>query len=100
MEKDFMREKIRMVLRIAAHQQHKELCIGPFGAGPGILNPAPLIATMWREILFEEFQGVFSSVVFAIESAADSYLREGASTIFNAFKQEFDPSNIAKTTYR
>ena len=95
-----MREKMRTVLRIAAHQQHKEICIGPFGIGPGMLNPAPLVATMWREILFKEFQGVFSSVIFAIESAADSYLRKEASTVFHVFKKEFDPSNIVKTQYR
>ena len=99
-EKELMREKMRTVLQIAAHQQHKEICIGPFGIGPGMLNPARLVATMWREILFKEFPGVFSSVIFAIESAADSYLRKEASTVFDVFKKEFDPSNIVKTKYR
>ena len=95
-----MREKIRTVLRIAAYHQHKELCIGPFGVGPGIDNSAPLVAIMWKEILFEEFQGVFSSVVFAIERTVDSYLREDGDRIFRIFKAEFDPSNIVKTKHR
>ena len=100
MEKELMREKIRAVLWIAALHQHKELCIGPFGVGPGIDNPAPLVATMWREILFEEFQGAFSSIVFAIERTVDSYLRQDGERIFHIFKAEFDPSNIVQTMHR
>ena len=65
LEKQLMREKISAVLRIAAYHQHMELCIGPFGVGPGIDNPVHLVATMWRQILFEEFK-VFFPVLFLL----------------------------------
>lgn len=102
LEKEIMREKMRLVLRIAAHHQHEELCLGPFGVGPGFFNPVSLVATMWKEILFfdKEFQGAFSSVVFAIESGATSYLRKEAKSVLNVFEREFDASNVVKTNYR
>ena len=100
-ERDLMKEKMRTVLRIAAARHHYDLCMGAFGVGPGFRNPAPQVAFMWREILFSEseFQGVFSNVVFAIESATSGTSKDGL-TDHEIFKREFDPSNIVKTSYR
>ncbi|KAL8729164.1 MAG: hypothetical protein Q9166_004903 [cf. Caloplaca sp. 2 TL-2023] len=100
-EKVIMKNKMRCVLRIAAIHHHFDLCMGAFGVGPGFRNPPSQIASMWRSLLFEEaeFQGVFSNVVFAIETAAESSSRDGPSD-HDIFKKEFDPSNIVKTSYR
>lgn len=99
-EKDMMKEKMRGVLRIAAHHHHYDLCMGAFGVGPGFRNPAAQIASMWRSLLFEEaeFQGVFSNVVFAIQNGTDGSSKDGLSD-HDTFKKEFDPSNIVKTSY-
>ncbi|KAL8949369.1 MAG: hypothetical protein Q9222_004519 [Ikaeria aurantiellina] len=100
-EKEMMKQKMRSVLRIAAREQHYDLCMGAFGVGPGFRNPASQVASIWRTLLFDEpeFQGVFSNVVFAIESGSESSSKDGLSD-HDIFKKEFDPSNIVKTSYR
>lgn len=100
-EKELMKEKMRTVLRIAAARQHFDLCIGAFGVGFGFRNPATQIAIMWRELLFlePEFQGVFSNIVFAVESASTGSSKGNLSDL-EIFKKEFDPSNTHGTKYR
>lgn len=100
-ERDQMKRKMRSVLRMAAHQHHRDICMGAFGVGPGFRNPPAQIASMWRSLLFEEveFNGVFANIVFAIEKTSDTTSKDGP-TDHEIFKKEFDPSNIVKTTYR
>jgi uncharacterized protein (TIGR02452 family) len=100
-ERSLMREKIRTVLRIAAAWGHRDLCVGPFGFGPGFRNPVPQLATMWKSVLFDEaeFNDTFSNVVFAIEDNPVGNGQTGPSD-FEIFRNEFDPSNICKTTWR
>ena len=100
-EKELMKEKMRNVLRIAATWQHKDVCLGAFGSGPGFRNPVQQLASMWRDILFSEteFQGLFTNIVFAIENASGSS-DSPELTDYEVFKQEFDPSNVFKTAYR
>ncbi|KAI4164201.1 MAG: hypothetical protein LQ342_002165 [Letrouitia transgressa] len=100
-ERDLMKEKMRNVLRIAAAHRHSDLCMGAFGVGPGFRNPAFQVASMWRDLLFSEreFQGAFTNVVFAVESAAGSTSKDGH-TDYEIFKRMFDPSNIVKTSFR
>ncbi|KAI9707044.1 MAG: hypothetical protein M1836_000004 [Candelina mexicana] len=100
-EKELMKEKMRTVLRIAAAWQHKDICLGPFGVGPGFRNPVAEVASMWRGILFseKEFSGVFANVVFAIESSQTGNAK-GSLTDYDVFKREFDPSNVFQTAYR
>ena len=100
-ERELMKEKMRTVLRIAASQQHSELCIGPFGVGFGFRNPAVQMASMWRELLFceREFQGVFTNIVFVFESSTGASSR-GDLTDLEIFSKEFDPSNVIRTSYR
>lgn len=102
-EKELMKEKMRAVLRIAAAHNHRDLCMGAFGVGPGFRNPVTQVATMWRELLFseEEFKGIFSNVVFAIESstaatttATTTTTTKGGLSDYEVFKREFDPSIV------
>ncbi len=90
-----MKEKMRAVLRIAAAHNHRDLCMGAFGVGPGFRNPVTQVATMWRELLFseDEFKGIFSNVVFAIESSSSSSTKGGLSD-YEIFKREFHPSIV------
>ncbi|KAL9580961.1 MAG: hypothetical protein Q9212_004179 [Teloschistes hypoglaucus] len=100
-EREIMKDKMRSVLRIAVYHQRHDLCMGAFGVGPGFRNPVSQIASMWKELLFDEveFRGVFSNVVFAIENNADNSSKDGF-TDHEIFKREFDPSNIVKTNFR
>lgn len=101
-EKELMKEKIRIVLRIAgAERYHRDVCIGAFGAGGGFRNPAKQLARMWKDVLFgeDEFKGFFSNIVFAIEETP-SHLPQPKPSDFEIFKQEFDPSNVCKTEFR
>ncbi len=95
-----MKEKMRAVLRIAAARQHSDLCIGAFGVGYGFRNPAKQVASMWRELFFgeQEFQGAFSNIVFALESSSGS--SKGNLSDLEIFREEFDPSNTHRTSYR
>lgn len=99
-EKQGMEEKMRAVLRIAVANQHAELCIGGFGLGYGFRNPAKQVARMWRGLLFSEveFKNAFDSIVFAMEDTSGRDTDE--MTSLRIFEEEFDPSNIVKTTFR
>ncbi len=101
-EKELMKDKMRAILRIAIARQHPDLCMGAFGVGFGFKNPASQVAKMWRELLFgeREFEGHFSNIVFAIEGNVASSPSKTAVTDIDIFKEEFDPSNISKTSYR
>lgn len=90
-----MKEKMRMVLRIAIAQRHEDLCMGAFGVGPGFRNPVAQVAAMWRDLLFSEneFRGFFTNVVFAIESTTNPSSK-GVLSDHDIFKREFDPSIV------
>jgi uncharacterized protein (TIGR02452 family) len=101
-EKELMREKMRSVLRIASYCGHSNLCIGAFGVGPIFRNPVGEVAKMWRKLLFEEeeFRGVFTDVVFAIERNPGCSTAKGGLSDLEVFQEEFDPSAIFPTRYR
>ncbi|KAJ7171006.1 hypothetical protein C8R46DRAFT_1087454 [Mycena filopes] len=64
----YLREKIRLVYRMAAHNGQQYLVLGAMGCG-AYGCPPRLVATEMREILREdEFSGWFKKVVFAIYS--------------------------------
>lgn len=96
-----MLEKMRTVLRIAAAWNHRDLCLGAFGAGPVFRNPVGEIARMWKMLLFHEneFLGAFANVVFAIEPSQGG-VAKGSLSDGDVFRMEFDPSNIFRTAYR
>ncbi|KAF2667203.1 hypothetical protein BT63DRAFT_442180 [Microthyrium microscopicum] len=68
-ERELMLEKMRTILRIAAHCQHQAICLGPFGTGSMFRNPPAEVAEMWKQLLFNdlEFRGRFHTVIFAID---------------------------------
>lgn len=101
-EKELMKEKMRTVLRIAAHAQHTSICIGAFGVGPLFRNPVGEIARMWRKLLFEEdeFAGVFTDIVFAIDNSLSSSTTKGSPSTLEVFRTEFDPSRLFPTQYQ
>ena len=73
--------------------------IGPFGTGAGFRNPAKQLASMWRDVLFNEaeFKRAFSNIVFAVENPASGETSSQPSD-FETFQKEFAPSNVFKTT--
>lgn len=62
-----MEEKMRVILRIAAKNGHRQLVLGAFGCG-AFANPKEEVAKMWASVLKEaEFSGGWwSDVVFAV----------------------------------
>ncbi|POS85927.1 hypothetical protein EPUL_003375 [Erysiphe pulchra] len=115
-ERDIMREKIYLALRIAIWFKHTRLCIGTFGLGNGFGNPTEEVAKLWRDALLhnKEFEGYFGDVVFSFESPegpatnqqsscrgasssksrAVNQSRSNTSSDLEIFKQVFKPSNI------
>jgi uncharacterized protein (TIGR02452 family) len=69
-ERAMMRERMQTVLRLAAANGHRDLCVGSFGVGPACRNPPRQVAEIWRELLFEddEFKGLFKNVIFAFDT--------------------------------
>lgn len=60
------KNRIRNMLRIMAHKEHKDIVLGALGCG-AFLNPPKLIADLYAEVFNEpEFKGRFNSVHFAI----------------------------------
>ncbi|KAJ7171005.1 hypothetical protein C8R46DRAFT_895147 [Mycena filopes] len=69
---EYLREKIRLVYRMAAHNGQQHLVLGAMGCG-AYECPPRLVATEMRDILLEaEFRGWFKKVVFAIYSRPDN----------------------------
>lgn len=66
-DKRLMEEKMRVILRIAARNGHRQLVLGAFGCG-AFANPKDEVANMWASVLKEaEFGGGWwSDVVFAV----------------------------------
>ncbi|KAJ5297663.1 hypothetical protein N7508_007912 [Penicillium antarcticum] len=65
-DRNFMKDKIRIILRTAAHNRHQRLVLGALGCG-ALGHPRQDAADCWKEILREdEFQGFFELIVFAI----------------------------------
>ncbi|KAL5371351.1 hypothetical protein DPSP01_014322 [Paraphaeosphaeria sporulosa] len=95
-ERQFMEEKMKTVLRIAAYHNQRGLFIGAFGLGPSEKNPPREVAKMWRHIIYEEeeFQGTFDNVIFVIDSGV-----LGDSSCTDAFKEELAPSRICPIRY-
>ncbi|KAJ4291198.1 hypothetical protein N0V90_010396 [Kalmusia sp. IMI 367209] len=100
-EKELMKEKLRTVLRIASYCGHRNLVVGAFGLGPAFRNPAREVARMWRKLLFEEeeFRGVFTDVVFAIDSSMVGPPSKDEVSDANVFREELNPSTIFPTRY-
>jgi hypothetical protein len=73
-ERAMMRERMQTILRLAAANGHRDLCVGAFGVGPACRNPPRQVAEIWRELLFEddEFRGLFKNVIFAFDTRRGS----------------------------
>lgn len=63
----FMKEKMRVILRTAIRNKHRQVVLGAFGCG-AFGNPNHIVAVMWAEILQEaEFRGGYwEDLVFAV----------------------------------
>ncbi|KAL8815544.1 MAG: hypothetical protein Q9223_005325 [Gallowayella weberi] len=74
-DRELMRSKIQLVLRIAAAKGHRQLILGALGCG-AFGNPREEVVKLWKQVLLEpEFRGGWwQDVVFAVldQDAADS----------------------------
>ncbi|KAI4245465.1 MAG: hypothetical protein L6R40_002526 [Gallowayella cf. fulva] len=82
-DRELMRAKIRMVLRVAAAKGHRQLVLGALGCG-AFGNPRGEVADLWKEVFLEtEFSGGWwKDVVFAV---LDSSNDQDADTNYGVF---------------
>lgn len=82
-DRDVMKEKMRVVLRIAAARGHRRLVLGALGCG-AFGNPRVEVARCWREIFEEqEFRGGWwETVVFAVMEAGGKWDGDGNFGVF------------------
>ncbi|KAL8771208.1 MAG: hypothetical protein Q9209_003379 [Squamulea sp. 1 TL-2023] len=66
-DRELMRAKIRLVLRVAAAKGHRQLVLGALGCG-AFGNPRGEVVNLWKEVFLEpEFNGGWwKDVVFAV----------------------------------
>ncbi|KAL2215784.1 hypothetical protein M432DRAFT_111061 [Thermoascus aurantiacus ATCC 26904] len=66
-DRELTKEKMRIILRIAAYHGHRRLVLGAFGCG-AFLNPREEVADCWAEVFDEaEFKGGWwESIIFAV----------------------------------
>jgi uncharacterized protein (TIGR02452 family) len=66
-DRDWMRKKMRVTLRLAAMKGHSRLVLGAFGCG-AFKNPVEEVASLWKQVLGEdEFSGGWwEEIVFAV----------------------------------
>jgi uncharacterized protein (TIGR02452 family) len=83
-DKRLMEEKMRVILRIAAKNGHRQVVLGAFGCG-AFGNPREEVAKMWAAVLREaEFAGGWwADVVFAV-------LDDGRGNNFQTYQKELD----------
>lgn len=82
-DRDVMKEKMRVVLRIAGATGHRRLVLGALGCG-AFGNPRVEVARCWREVFEEqEFQGGWwETVVFAVMEAGGKWDGDGNFGVF------------------
>ena len=82
-DRDLMKEKIRVVLRIAAATRHRRLVLGALGCG-AFGNPRVEVARCWREVFEEqEFRGGWwETVVFAVMEEGGKWDGDGNFGVF------------------
>ena len=92
-EASHMRATMRTILRIAVHQRHRNLCIGPLGGGGCFRHPERQVAQMWREMLFgdKEFDGLFDNIVFALDDPDLTTVFQRQLAASNVIKHHFPP---------
>ncbi|KAJ5815000.1 hypothetical protein N7474_006777 [Penicillium riverlandense] len=85
LDRDVMKDKMRLILRVAGHSGHRTLVLGAFGCGV-FRNPKHDVAHCWAEVLKEsEFKGWWEVIVFAIlEKKAESV--DGADLTLQIFR--------------
>jgi uncharacterized protein (TIGR02452 family) len=72
-ERIIMKDKMRVVLRCAGHQYHKQLVLGAIGCG-AFGHPPHEVAECWKNVLQEkEFGGWFEMVVFAVQDTGENF---------------------------
>jgi uncharacterized protein (TIGR02452 family) len=88
-EKEMMRDKLRSILRIAAANGHRDICLGSFGTGPVWRNPAKEVAELWKDLLFKdrEFMGFFRNVIFAF-TQDDSDMKAFEKIVFRYYERK------------
>lgn len=65
-DREMMKEKMRVILRVAAFNRHHKLVLGAFGCG-AFNNPKEEVAACFAEVFTEkEFQGWWETIAFAI----------------------------------
>jgi len=82
-DRDVMKEKMRVVLRIAAATGHRRLVLGALGCG-AFGNPRVEVARCWRGVFEEqEFQGGWwETVVFAVMEEGGNWDGDGNFGVF------------------
>ncbi|KAL2810489.1 hypothetical protein BJX63DRAFT_434274 [Aspergillus granulosus] len=85
-DREWTKEKMRVTLRVCAHNKHRDLVLGALGCG-AFNNPVHEVADCWAEVLDEqEFRGWFSNIVFAVLQGKN---KTGFDN-FDVFKQKLD----------
>lgn len=84
-ERDFQKDKMKSVLRVAALNGHINLVLSGFGScgqeGSGAClhkNPIKDVCRIWEELLFHEpeFIGWFANIVFALGDRGGGWMKE------------------------
>lgn len=91
-DRDVMKEKMRVILRIAGTTGHRQLVLGALGCG-AFGNPRVEVARCWREVFEEkEFKGGWwESVVFAVMEEGGKWDGDGN---FGVFWRDLDGAEV------
>ncbi|KAJ5983442.1 hypothetical protein N7481_005541 [Penicillium waksmanii] len=64
--RELMKNKMRLILRVAANSYHRRLVLGAIGCGV-FGHPSKRVAELWLDVLSEEeFGGWFETIMFAV----------------------------------
>jgi uncharacterized protein (TIGR02452 family) len=84
-----MRNKIKTIFEMAFAKKHENLVLSAFGCG-SYGNPPEQIAKLFKDVLDNDFKGIFRHIVFAIFDDHNSYREHNPNGNLKPFKDVFE----------
>lgn len=85
---ELARKKAKLILNIAADNQHETLILGAWGCG--VFNNEPKeVAETFKMLLNDYFKGVFKEVIFAIPTGPKGTVAGASATNYDVFFEVF-----------
>ncbi|KAK0659444.1 hypothetical protein QBC41DRAFT_384575 [Cercophora samala] len=101
-DRERLKLRMRLVLRVAGTYRHTRLILGAIGCGSRYKNPAEDVALCWLEVLREDEFAVdwWTDVVFAVHAPPSAAPNSAAKFNYEVFKRVLDGKHVGEYYWR